>query len=65
MQATQIRYSAEEYLEREKTAEFRSEYRDGKIIPMTGGTVNHNRIFGNFCATLKYGIKGLCCTNRA
>ncbi|NEP38488.1 MAG: Uma2 family endonuclease [Okeania sp. SIO2G4] len=58
MQATQIYYSVEEYLEQEKTAEFRSEYRDGKIIPMTGGTVNHNRIFGNFYATLKYGIKG-------
>ncbi|NEO53196.1 MAG: Uma2 family endonuclease [Okeania sp. SIO3B5] len=58
MQATQTRYSVEEYLEQETTAEFRSEYRDGEIIPMTGGTVNHNRIVGNFYATLKYGIKG-------
>mgnify|MGYP000152756633 CR=1 FL=1 len=58
MQTTITRYSAQEYLEREATAEFRSEYRDGEIVPMTGGTVNHNRIAGNFHAALKYGIKG-------
>ncbi len=58
MQATITRYSAAEYLERETTAEFRSEYHDGEIIPMTGGTVNHNRIAGNFYAALKYGLKG-------
>ena len=58
MQTTQIRYSAEEYLEQETTAEFRSEYRDGEIIPMTGGTLNHNRIGLNFASALKYGIKG-------
>ncbi|MDJ0556768.1 MAG: Uma2 family endonuclease [Microcoleaceae cyanobacterium MO_207.B10] len=59
MQVTKTRYySPEEYLEQETIAEFRSEYRDGEIIPMTGGTVNHNRIVGNFYATLKYGIKG-------
>ncbi|GGA49740.1 Uma2 family endonuclease [Okeania sp. KiyG1] len=58
MQATQTRYSSEEYLEREKTAEFRSEYRDGEIIPMTGGTLNHNRIGLNVVSALKYGTKG-------
>jgi len=52
MQATQTRYSVEEYLERETTAEFRSEYRDGEIIPMTGGTPNHNQIAGKFYAAL-------------
>ncbi|NEP43162.1 MAG: Uma2 family endonuclease, partial [Okeania sp. SIO2H7] len=36
MQTTITRYSAQEYLEREATAEFRSEYRDGEIVPMTG-----------------------------
>ena len=44
MQATITRYSAQEYLEGEKTAESRNEYRDGEIVPMTGGSVNHNRI---------------------
>ena len=58
MQATTVRYSVEEYLEREKTAEFRSEYRNGDIIPMTGGTFNHNRIALNLASALKYGLKG-------
>lgn len=58
MQVTQNRYSLKEYLERETTAEFRSEYRDGEIIPMTGGTVNHNYIAINLTSGLKYGLKG-------
>ena len=58
MQATITRYSVEEYLERETTAEFRSEYRDGEIIPMTGGTPNHNSIALNLSSALKHGLKG-------
>jgi Uma2 family endonuclease len=41
-------YTLEEYLELEEQAEYRSEYLDGEIIPMTGGTTNHNKIAGNF-----------------
>ncbi len=41
-------YTPEEYLELEKNAEYKHEYRDGEIIPMTGGTTNHNKIAGNF-----------------
>jgi Uma2 family endonuclease len=41
-------YTPEEYLELEEQAEFRNEYIDGEIIPMTGGTTNHNKIAGNF-----------------
>ncbi|AFZ53224.1 Uma2 family endonuclease [Cyanobacterium aponinum] len=41
-------YSVEEYFELEETAEYKSEYHDGEIIPMTGGTTNHNKIAGNF-----------------
>lgn len=37
-------YTQDEYLALEDAAEHRSEYRDGEIIPMTGGTTNHNRI---------------------
>ena len=33
-----------EYLEREREAEFRSEYDQGVIIPMTGASREHNRI---------------------
>ena len=50
--------SPEEYLERETAAEFRSEYQDGKIITMTGGTPNHNQIAGNFYAALNFAFKG-------
>lgn len=41
-------YTLEEYLELEEQAEYRSEYLDGEIIPMIGGTTNHNKIAGNF-----------------
>lgn len=51
-------YTREEYLELEEKAEFRSEYWDGDIVPMTGGTDNHNQIAGNLYAYLKFGLKG-------
>ena len=41
-------YSPKEYLALEETAEFRNEYIDGEIVPMTGGTTIHNQIAGNF-----------------
>jgi Uma2 family endonuclease len=45
---TQKLYSPEEYLALEEVAESKSEYIDGEIVPMTGGTPNHNDIAGNF-----------------
>ncbi|MEG3900292.1 MULTISPECIES: Uma2 family endonuclease [unclassified Microcoleus] len=54
----QIYYSPEEYLMLEEGAKFRSEYQDGKIIPMTGGTPNHNQIALNFSGTLNFATKG-------
>lgn len=51
-------YTPEEYLEIEEKAEYKSEYRDGEIVPMTGGTTNHNKIAGNFYAYLKFGLRG-------
>ncbi|MBL1208544.1 Uma2 family endonuclease [Geminocystis sp. GBBB08] len=51
-------YSVEEYLELEETAEYKSEYHDGKIIAMTGGTTNHNKIALNFCYNFKFLTKG-------
>ena len=42
-------YTPEEYLALEEKAVDRHEYRDGEIIPMTGGTTNHNQIALNFC----------------
>jgi Uma2 family endonuclease len=40
-------YSPAEYLALEETSDFRSEYLDGQIIPMPGGSPNHNQIVGN------------------
>nr|WP_274382006.1 Uma2 family endonuclease [Myxacorys almedinensis] len=38
----------------EENAEFRNEYRDGEIVPMTGGSIDHNRIVGSLYAYLKF-----------
>jgi Uma2 family endonuclease len=51
-------YTRDEYLELEENAEFRSEYWDGEIVPMTGGTDNHNQLAGNLYAYLRFGLKG-------
>ncbi|MTJ47179.1 Uma2 family endonuclease [Dolichospermum sp. UHCC 0259] len=50
-------YSPEEYLELEVNSDIRHEYIDGVIIPMTGGTPNHNQIAGNFYAVLNFALK--------
>lgn len=52
LQVTQITkrdYTPEEYLALEERAIDKSEYHDGEIIPMTGGTTNHNKLALNFC----------------
>ena len=55
--ATETRsYTPEEYLELEEKAEFKSEYRDGEIIPMTGGTTRHNKIAGRLYASLIFAL---------
>lgn len=51
-------YTPEEYLELEETAEYKNEYRDGEIVPMTGGTTNHNTIALNFSANFKFALRG-------
>lgn len=51
-------YTPEEYLALEETAIDKSEYHDGEIIPMTGGTTNHNSIIINLIANLKFGLRG-------
>jgi Uma2 family endonuclease len=47
------RKSIEEYIAAEETAEQRSEYRNGEIIAMAGGSINHNRIIRNFSRLLE------------
>lgn len=54
----QRNYSPEEYLELETAATSKSEYHNGQIIPMAGGTPNHNQIALNFSAALNFAFKG-------
>ena len=46
-------YTIDEYLELEIASDIRNEYRNGEIIPITGGTPNHNDISGNLYLLLK------------
>jgi len=57
VQTESLLYSPEDYLKLEETAEFKHEYRDGEIIPMTGGTTNHNQILVNLCAHLYFALR--------
>lgn len=50
-------YTVEEYLDLEVNSEIRNEYRDGEIVPMTGGTPDHNDIASNLLAVLKAALK--------
>ena len=50
-------YTPEEYLALEETAESKSEYHDGEIVPMTGGTTNHNEIALNFCTNFRFTLR--------
>ncbi len=51
-------YTSQEYLELELESETRSEYRNGAIIPMTGGTPDHNELAINLAAFLKSTLRG-------
>lgn len=58
LQTEKRHYTPEEYLELEEQAEYKNEYRDGEIIPMTGGTTNYNKIAGNFYKKFPTTIEG-------
>ena len=47
-----------EYFLLEEAAEERSEYRNGEMVPMAGGTANHNRIAGEFYKRFPTEISG-------
>lgn len=51
-------YSVDEYFALELESEIRHEYIQGGVIPMTGGTPNHNRIIRNLCTALTIGLRG-------
>ena len=46
------RYTLDEYRAIEEKAEGRSEYRDGEIVPIPGGSLKHSRIGGNILTYL-------------
>ncbi len=50
-------YTPEEYLELEEKALYKSEYHDGEIIAMTGGSGNHNKIALSIAAVLLYALR--------
>ncbi|MGI0490749.1 Uma2 family endonuclease [Alkalinema pantanalense CENA528] len=51
-------YTPDEYLALELASETRSEYRNGAIIPITGGTPDHNEIAINLASLLKSALRG-------
>jgi Uma2 family endonuclease len=51
-------YTSDEYLDLELASETRSEYRNGAIIPMTGGTPDHNELAINLAAHFKAALRG-------
>ncbi|MDJ0573171.1 MAG: Uma2 family endonuclease [Pleurocapsa sp. MO_192.B19] len=55
---SQKTYTLDEYRALEETAEFRSEYDDGEILPMSGGTIEHNNIIINIIVMLKIALRG-------
>ena len=54
-------YTREEYLLLEEKAEYKSEYRQGKIVAMAGASLNHNRIVSNMHAALYNAIEAKSC----
>lgn len=53
--------SREEYLQGELASEIRHEYVAGNVYPMSGGTLNHQRIAGNFIRNVGNQLAGNPC----
>ena len=47
------RYTLDEYFELEYKSEFKHEYHDGYIVPITSATENHGRIVSNMVFLLQ------------
>ena len=54
-------FTAQEYLELEESAEYKSEYYQGEIFAMAGGSSNHNRIALNLASHLNIGLMDTKC----
>lgn len=54
------KYTPEEYLALEEKAEYRSEFDDGEIVAMAGGSLNHARIIRNIDRAFGTKLKKSC-----
>jgi Uma2 family endonuclease len=57
----QARLTPEQYLEIERASEFRSEYYNGRLYAMSGGSYNHVRIIGNLAFELRNALRQRPC----
>src|SRR6267154_559136 len=55
-------FTPEEYLELERNSETKSEYFNGEIFAMSGGSLNHALIATNVSSELRTQLKKLPCT---
>src|ERR1035441_10343749 len=55
------RYTLEEYFRLEARSEDKHEFRDGEIVSMAGGTLEHSRITANVIRELGNRLKGSPC----
>jgi Uma2 family endonuclease len=61
MQKKRSIFSLAEYFVQEEQAEQRSEFYEGEIFAMAGGTPNHNRLTGNVYTALRSALRGKSC----
>jgi len=54
-------FSLAEYFRQEEQAPYRSEFYDGEIFAMAGGTANHNRLSGNMYIAIRSALRGKGC----
>ncbi len=57
----QPHYTLEDYLARERVAEYKSEFYCGQIFAMSGGSPRHNTISVNIVASLRGRLRGTGC----
>ncbi len=61
MQKKRSIFSLAEYFAQEDQVEHRSEFYQGEIFAMAGGTPNHNRLAGNVYTSLRSALRGKPC----
>lgn len=53
--------TAEEYLAMDRAAEFRSEFLDGEVVAMSGGSRRHSRLKMNLASEIRSALRGTSC----